>query len=81
MSAASLSKSPQTNSELVAYASKFGKPLLFWALYGGRILKAPVEALGGGREDRATLLGVVTNGDDIIEMLSLEFVNRFGAVV
>ena len=64
---------------MIANAPEFGHPLLFCALNGSRIFKAPVNALGGGGENRATLLGVVANGDDIIEMLPGEFLNRLRA--
>jgi hypothetical protein len=75
-----LRKLSQVCSELVADSPEFCQPSLFWALYGGRIFKAPVKALGRGGENRATLLGVVTDGDDVIKLLAGKFLDGLGPV-
>lgn len=70
-----LGKPVKVRSELVSDPPEFGKPLLFGALYGRRVLKAPVKALGRGRKHRTTFFGMVTHGDHIIEILPGKFLN------
>jgi len=65
---------------LVADAPEFGQSLFVRALYGGGIFQAPMNALGCGGGNGATLFGAVTHGDDVIEMLPRKFLNGFGAV-
>ena len=39
-----------------------------------------MDPLGGGRKHGATFLGVVTNGNHIIECLPRKLIDRFGTV-
>ena len=43
------------------------RPMLLRTPDGGGIVEAPMDAPGGGRKDGATFLGVVADGDDVID--------------
>lgn len=48
---------------------------------GGGVGETVVDALSGAGEDGAGFAGVVADGDDVVEMLAGEFVDRFRAVL
>lgn len=49
------------------------------ALHLGRILQAPMQGVVRAREDRAGLAGPIAYGDDVVEGLAGELVDRLAA--
>src|SRR5918993_4543549 len=70
----------QPRPDRVAYAAEDGEPLVEVAGRGGGVFEAPVDALGAGGEDGATLARVVADRDDDIELAPRELVHRLRAV-
>src|SRR5271157_2374325 len=64
-------------SELAAHPAEFRELLLFRALHSGGVIEAPMDALRGGGKDGATLLGVVADGNHVIEILPHELIHGF----
>lgn len=59
----------QPGEDLISNSSKGIEALLLRAGNGGRIVEAPVHALGVARKNRTTFLRVITDCDDVIERL------------
>ena len=70
----------QILTKLIANATERGKPFLVGALGQGRVIKAVMDADTLAGKDRATLVGIVTDGEDVVEMLANKFVHALGTV-
>lgn len=46
-----------------------------------RIVNAPMNSLGGARKNRTTLIGMIADGDDVIEIIAQEFFKGLGSLV
>jgi len=70
-------KLSQVSSEFVAIAPKRRKPFVFGTGNGGRVVEIVVQAVGVSGENRAGFVGLVADGEHVIEFLIPEFVERF----
>ena len=61
--------------QFVANAAKHSDPFIASALCLGRVLETVVNSHGLAGKDRAAFLGVVANGEHVIELLAGEFVD------
>ncbi len=62
-------------SDFVTDASENGESLFLGALERGRVFEVVVNRYGLAREDRAAFLGIVTNGEKLIERMASELVH------
>lgn len=67
---------PEAVLNLIADASKDAAFLVVGARCVGGIIEAPMQLVRGAREGGAGVAGVVAHGDDIIERLTDEFLQR-----
>ena len=72
-------KAPQIFPDLIANALEHGEPLLR-TLHGGGVLKVVMDRDGLAGKKRAALFGVVTHGQDVIELLAGEFIGALGTL-
>jgi hypothetical protein len=75
-----LDKVLKVPTKFVANAPEGRQPFLFGTSHRGGVIEAPMDALRGGRKDRATLLGAITDGYHIIERLPHKLVYGFRPV-
>ena len=71
-----LDERPDPLGDLEIRLPEGGQPLGVVALDLGRVLEAPVERVVGAREDGARLARPVAHGDDVVERLTGELVDR-----
>ena len=72
-------KPAQVRSDMIANSTECRQAFFFRAVYGGGVGKTEVNTPSRREKNLATLLGVVTNGDYIIETLPRKFLDRLGA--
>lgn len=70
----------EVGADLVADLAEGGEAVFFGAGDGGGVREVVVEAVGVAGVDGAGLLGVVADGEDVVEGLVGELVDGFGAV-
>ena len=68
-------------SYLVTNAAKDIKPSIMVTFCSGWVVKTPVNPLSITGKDRAMLIRIVANTNNIIEFLSREFINRLGTML
>jgi hypothetical protein len=68
-------------ADLVADAAEGGETDFLGTIDGSRIIEGPMQAVYLPREYGAGFLRVVANGDNEIERLAHEFIDRLGAMV
>lgn len=73
-------KFPQANGYLVANPSKDRRDLILAACSFGGVVKTPVDPLGRAGEDRTRLVGVIADGNYVVELGIEEFVEAFRPV-
>jgi len=66
--------------DFVTDASENGESLFMGALERGRVFEVAVNRYGVAWEDGAAFLGIVTNGENVVERLAGELVDAFRAM-
>ena len=73
-------KDAKVASHLIPNATKECEPLVFRTPQRSRVFKILVNRHGPAREDRAAFLGIVTDGENVVERLAGELVYALRAV-